>query len=976
MPKLLKSIPKEFSRTTVDKWGISNTVLGRGATGVVLKGINCNTGQLVAIKRLSVESLTPEHIRSIRTEIDLLRSLAHPNILQYVDAKQTSRNLYIVTEYMDGGSLADLLSRYGPFPEPLAAYFIMHVLEGLNYLHGQGVIHRDVKGANVLTSSTGQVRVSDLGVSCTGNATYRCSREGPEAAGTPYWMAPEVIKLSPITAAADIWSLGCTAVELLTAHPPYHNLIPQSAMFHVVKDPHPPFPEGISDLLRDFLSQCFHKEPPARPTAAALLQHPWITKGLELCQNRRIRTWNDIITALRVFNQSDEGPDDESLACVETEGWVDVCPGSTPQHEHGTAKRDSLPKDDDPIKYSEASGDDDTLEYVRSPLTRHESKGSNIDAIASPRSEMLRSFVDSLEMVDEFGEKFADSSCLLGASTVGDTFDVAEAGEKRKAWDELSHKFGELVEALNAFPASAMRVCAILEAYPQLATRYHAQYGLAPLLHLVSHPDSATSGLKVANSFVAAIGRPGVAVTLATLGVLPPVLMLVDKERTYSVRCEIMRFLGHLLAETDREDQRTSLRMLTACGGITALVKLLTIDDATSIDAASFWTSAPKDGMPLLEYFSTALNGLKAVCVKGSICGLRLKDTVHLIASADGGHALLECLTVTVSVGLHPGHMIESILYLLRLLVTSTGETARDAVANTTFPSGLMRVAMNLPHTDQAAVVTCLHTLVSHEKGLRAAATSGCTGHLVRLLESWNSWHVEEAAPARCLALEVLQHLINGRPERCDEAIRAGAVFQLTTHGQGSGEMTIILSILCDIMLNATVSEAKQQIVQFYLHTMKDTTNPELRIQAFEQLSICARNGDGEVQERVSCADVLKAIIKISAPETFDDPRTTRVLEILTSLVEVDVMANALGNHPGIENALAHALQTFNHDPYVTAFLKVSLRCFEFSADPKRFAGHQRLFRTVQSLTAKGGMIGTLGRSLHTAFIECGGYSL
>ena len=117
------------------------------------------------------------------------------------------------------------------------------VLNGLLYLHEQGVIHRDIKGANILTTKQGLVKLADFGV-----ATRTSTLHESSVVGTPYWMAPEVIELSGATTAADIWSLGCTVIELLDGKPPYHKLQPMHALFRIVNDDHPPLPEGASPV--------------------------------------------------------------------------------------------------------------------------------------------------------------------------------------------------------------------------------------------------------------------------------------------------------------------------------------------------------------------------------------------------------------------------------------------------------------------------------------------------------------------------------------------------------------------------------------------------------------------------------------------------------------------------------------------------------------------------------------------------------
>jgi serine/threonine protein kinase len=147
-----------------------------------------------------------------------------------------------VVRYCENGSLHSICKNFGKFPENLVALYMSQVLQGLLYLHEQGVIHRDIKGANILTTKEGLVKLADFGVATKSNlAEY-------SVVGTPYWMAPEVIELSGATTASDIWSLGCTVIELLDGKPPYHKLQPMPALFRIVNDDHPPLPEGASPV--------------------------------------------------------------------------------------------------------------------------------------------------------------------------------------------------------------------------------------------------------------------------------------------------------------------------------------------------------------------------------------------------------------------------------------------------------------------------------------------------------------------------------------------------------------------------------------------------------------------------------------------------------------------------------------------------------------------------------------------------------
>ncbi|KAF3170426.1 hypothetical protein TWF788_010173 [Orbilia oligospora] len=270
--------------------------LGRGASGSVYRAINYTTGETVAIKQIRLSDLPHSELGAIMREIDLLKNLNHPHIVQYHGFVKSVDSLYIILEFCENGSLHSICKNFGKFPEHLVGRYTGQVLDGLFYLHEQGVIHRDIKGANILTTKEGHIKLADFGVATRANDAT--------VVGTPYWMAPEVIELVGATTASDIWSVGCTVIELLTGDPPYYDLSPMQALFRIVSDDHPSLPEGASPAVRDFLMQCFQKDPNLRVSARKLLRHPWIVKTRPVSKEpnpkyvddvRSVQQWNEAL---------------------------------------------------------------------------------------------------------------------------------------------------------------------------------------------------------------------------------------------------------------------------------------------------------------------------------------------------------------------------------------------------------------------------------------------------------------------------------------------------------------------------------------------------------------------------------------------------------------------------------------------------------------------------------------------------------
>ncbi|KAG0277018.1 hypothetical protein BGZ95_006663 [Linnemannia exigua] len=250
--------------------------IGRGQFGSVYKALNLVTGQMVAVKRIKIDGLKDAEMDILMQEVDLLKSLAHPSIVKYEGFIRSSGYLNIILEFVENGSLLTTLKSFGTFPEKLVVAYVVKILEGLVYLHGKEVVHCDLKAANILTTKNGNVKLSDFGVSL--NLKVKESDFGA-VAGTPNWMAPEVIELKGASPASDIWSLGCTVIEMLTGQPPYAELLPLTTLFRIVEDERPPLPSNLSMDLLDFLCQCFQKDPSLRPSAGALGRHIWIKRN-------------------------------------------------------------------------------------------------------------------------------------------------------------------------------------------------------------------------------------------------------------------------------------------------------------------------------------------------------------------------------------------------------------------------------------------------------------------------------------------------------------------------------------------------------------------------------------------------------------------------------------------------------------------------------------------------------------------------
>ncbi|XP_048731894.1 mitogen-activated protein kinase kinase kinase kinase 3-like isoform X11 [Ostrea edulis] len=252
--------------------------VGSGTYGDVYKARNFSTGEMAAIKVIKLEP--GDDFAIIQQEIVMMKDCKHPNIVAYFGSYLRRDKLWIAMEYCGGGSMQDIYHITGPLTEPQIGFICRETLKGLMYLHNRGKMHRDIKGANILLTDEGDIKLADFGVSAQITQTM-CKRKS--FIGTPYWMAPEVAAVERkggYNQQCDIWAVGITAIEFAELQPPMFDLHPMRALFLMSKSGFKP-PQlkdknKWSQTFQHFIKVALTKNPKKRPTAEKLLEHPYV----------------------------------------------------------------------------------------------------------------------------------------------------------------------------------------------------------------------------------------------------------------------------------------------------------------------------------------------------------------------------------------------------------------------------------------------------------------------------------------------------------------------------------------------------------------------------------------------------------------------------------------------------------------------------------------------------------------------------
>ncbi|XP_008694069.2 mitogen-activated protein kinase kinase kinase 19 isoform X4 [Ursus maritimus] len=283
VPHFLKGQQRKSEEFSISDMKYSNRRIERYSNGFRIynkeeKFLNSNEKKTFSENSLNYE----ESI--LWTKVELLKALKHVNIVAYLGTCLEENIVSIFMEFVPGGSISSIINRFGPLPEMVFCKYTRQILQGVAYLHENCVVHRDIKGNNVMLMPTGIIKLIDFGcakrLAWAGlNGTHSDMLKSMH--GTPYWMAPEVINESGYGRKSDIWSIGCTVFEMATGKPPLASMDRMAAMFYIGahRGLMPPLPEHFSENAADFVRVCLTRDQHERPSAAQLLKHSFLMRS-------------------------------------------------------------------------------------------------------------------------------------------------------------------------------------------------------------------------------------------------------------------------------------------------------------------------------------------------------------------------------------------------------------------------------------------------------------------------------------------------------------------------------------------------------------------------------------------------------------------------------------------------------------------------------------------------------------------------
>ena len=925
---------------------ILGELIGSGATSRVHKAVDQRTGSICAVKEIPLRGVPVEQLERITSEVELLSRLEHANIVKYEGAVRVEECLYIMLEYAENGSLARTVhpSRFGAFPESLCAVYVAQVLRGLAYLHSQGVVHRDIKGANILTTKEGVVKLADFGVATKGGRASgdglsgvfgaegrsegsdgdasdgrgigdgtraEVEGEGDEALGTPYWMAPEVIEMRSVTAAADIWSVGCTIIELLTSNPPYFDLDPMPALFRIVRDEHPPLPTGISEALRDFLLLCFKRDPKDRPSAEELINHTWLMDEHKVLAE----TWTKR-DASGGRTQNDDAEEGVIVKVIDQMAKVGVNGDVTAADDAAAANSSPL------IAASERSSSQKDLEnFMKSDLGNFMKSDSGVTKAQIDFNKSLISIVDRLK--DAFGTSTSDVAAIDDAEQAGAEFVRAmETATSVLVANETlftTRACGVFVNVLENESASARMRTVALECVTaasmlsrDILTSFVTLAVLPRALEVLKKKDSSMRIKLAALRLCRATAKAGPVFTrcLVACGALPILVDVLDYGYSGNGR-ELTKYaLGaiYIAAEIERGDQlpkqlaQTVSLALASAGLFPKLVTLLGATHTASLEDAAMITDDIDDA--------------------------RSEGGSSMTGSIGGASTISRSRSGGSSGGKYYRELVAETLYRVAKRGEGCAEVSK-ALVDVRIIHGCLAQLSVVPRSTATKILGLVHLLSQQTNAFHVLQNAGAIPKLVKCVEgNFRSGHAQSWE----MALKALHNLCAVNKERQEQAAVAGLIPILVQiiasardekNGDGSmstatngdkvntaavattarsSAMTLAVPLLCDM---ASTSRKTREILE--KHGALDTYVQLIAVNSGWTLSALNAVGSWlaiepwKVEARLLETDAIDSILEVLDESTSQ----ANVLEALLDLISKSPrLCQALANEDFIPSLM------------------------------------------------------------------------
>eukprot|EP00466_Bigelowiella_natans_P020354 jgi/Bigna1/91009/estExt_fgenesh1_pg.C_850084 len=947
--------------------------IGKGGFGSVYMVTSSNTGKTHAIKRISLKGTPQSELESIEMEIKLLKYLQHPNIVTYIDVIPEPKEGYlnIVLELCEQGSLASILKDFGKFEEPLTCKYVSQVLKGLDFLHQQGVIHRDIKGANILADKEGNVKLADFGV-----ATKIKNSSDPDnqlPAGTTYWMAPEIVKMTgQLSYACDIWSLGSTIIELLTGQPPYFELPMMSACFRIVQDDHPPLPQ-CSENCKAFLMSCFQKDPQRRLQASVLMKHEWLKGQDDVKQiDNSFEQVGRRVSDGKTQKLNPQGPTTEAKvnsfksqrSTDDSEHTYDSKKNSFNgiEKKARTWQQNNWMDDTNTNAANEDDGAPAFPDMSFPDVDELDAGGIGIDQAADDNFDMMvgeKNLEQYQENEDDDFDDFGDVELDLN-SAGGSDFEEMDTGdqvmelnfEEDDAPKEMDKNSALLRSLQDAFENLNLdnheeTIMASLRKLSTLVTENRGKIGGLVndlTLGMISIVDMLTSKndniiyavIKFVNDLLhdegAAQNQRGTKFqqSICTIGIISLIVKYSSPRYPIRIRSHACNFVRHLCYSNEY-----TRKMFIACGGLPVLIRFL-YEDYTNDSSRQLILSSIDCIKNIFEIKSNPKNDFCRLFCKFGLLPRLAK--VFFILSQDTKHDDVK------------GYL-DRIVRIFSLF-SGGDKLVREKIAEVSVVKYILPVLPKLEFDNLFIFMKTFHRVcgVKSPTPRKLMEDAGIIPVFVQLLDHPR----KEIHNQAILCMEMLMDISKSRKEK---AIYAGIIpYLLEVIDKKMLLKQVALRILCDLPISVPavrVELRKHRMVEFYVQTLSDTC---WRTDALNALKLWLQAEPSRIGYQLTTSVNIPKIIQVCTSSKVYEKHVALILPTLNSMMrKSEILNRALAASPRFVLGLIGRLdQKIQDDPTMVAIIQSSVEIMNIMCDKNKnlvkFNKKYNAFKAVQTI--------------------------